>query len=369
MPFFLLVILIPPLLPFSRIARVRYNAGMRNLNKTYPLAHLAEHLGGTAVGDEHLSILGLCTLESPIPNNITFIRSESKDIALRALGKIPSTTAVIVPQEIAPPSAIINGPSLILVKESYPAFLNLIPLFFAEERPVVGIHPTAYIDPTATIGEGASIGAHAYVGPRCSIGKSLIMRSHARLYEDVSLGDDVTLYSGVSIRHGTTIKDRVTIHDNTVIGADGFGYTPDLKLGLRKVPQLGIVIIESDVEIGANTCIDRGAFGPTMVGHGVKIDNLVQIGHNATIGNFTIVCGGCGIAGSTKIGDGVVLGGKVGVADHLTIPSGSRVGGGSSVLTSLPEPGDYIGYPAIKASEWWRAQASIRKIARGKKRK
>ena len=369
MPFFLLALLIPPLLPFSRIARVRYNAGMRNLNKTYPLSHLAEHLGGTIVGDEHLSISGLCTLESPLPDNFTFIRTESKDAALRALGKIPSTTAVIVPQEVAPENAIVNGPSLILVKESYPAFLNLTPLFFAEERPPIGIHPTAYVDPTATIGEGASIGAHAYVGPRCSIGKNLIMRSHSRLYEDVSLGDDVTLYSGVSIRHGTNIKDRVTIHDNSVIGADGFGYTPDPKLGLRKVPQLGIVIIESDVEIGANTCIDRGAFGPTMIGRGVKVDNLVQIGHNTTIGNFTIVCGGCGIAGSTKIGDGVVLGGKVGVADHLTITSGVRVGGGSSVLTSLTEPGDYIGYPAIKASVWQRAQVSIRNLARGKKRK
>jgi UDP-3-O-[3-hydroxymyristoyl] glucosamine N-acyltransferase len=342
---------------------------MRNLNKTYPLSHLAEHLGGTIVGDEHLSISGLCTLESPIPNNITFLRSESKDAAHRALEKVPSPTAVIVSHEIAPQTTLINGPSLILVKESYPAFLNLISLFFAEERPAVGIHPTACIDPTATIGEGASIGAHTYVGPRCSIGKNLIMRSHARLYEDISLGDDVTLYSGVSIRHGTKIKDRVTIHDNSVIGADGFGYTPDPKLGLRKVPQLGIVIIENDVEIGANTCIDRGAFGPTMIGRGAKIDNLVQIGHNATIGNFTIVCGGCGIAGSTKIGDGVVLAGKVGVADHLTIASGARIGGGSSVLNSLTEPGDYVGYPAINASDWWRTQVVLRKMARRGKKK
>lgn len=342
---------------------------MRNLNKTYLLSHLAEHLGGIIFGDETLSISGLCTLESPLQNNITFLKSGSQDAAHRTLAKVPPTTAVIVPLEIAPPTALVDGPSLILVKESYSAFLNLIPLFFEDERPTQGIHPTAYVDPTATLGEGASIGAHAYVGPRCTIGRNLIMRSHARLYEDVSLGDDVTIYSGVSIRHGTRIKDRVTIHDNTVIGADGFGYTPDPKLGLRKVPQLGIVIIEDDVEIGANTCIDRGAFGPTMIGRGVKVDNLVQIGHNVTIGNFTIVCGGCGIAGSTKIGDGVVLGGKVGVADHLTITSGVRIGGGSSVITSITEPGDYMGYPTIKASEWRRAQVIIRNMARGARKK
>lgn len=342
---------------------------MRNLNTTHPLSHLAEHIGAKIVGDETLTITGLCTLENPIPHNITFIRSESKETAQRTLAKLPPDITVIVPESIAPTSPPPNGASMLIVQESYQAFLNLIPLFFAEERPTLGIHPTAFVDPTASIGEGASIGPFVYIGPRCSIGRNVTMHGHSRLYEDVTLGDGVTLYGGVSIRHGTQIKDRVTIHDNTVIGADGFGYTPDPKLGLRKVPQLGIVIIESDVEIGANSCVDRGTFGPTVIGRGVKIDNLCQIGHNTMVGNFSIVCGGSAIGGSTKVGDGVIVGGKAGIADHVTISSGVRIGGGSAVLNSLKEAGDYLGYPAIKAFEWRRMQVSIRNLNRAGRKK
>jgi UDP-3-O-[3-hydroxymyristoyl] glucosamine N-acyltransferase len=342
---------------------------MRNLNKTHPLSLLAERINAKILGDASLTISGLCTLEDPIPNNITFIRSDSREKVQRELAKIPAHTAVIIPEVVAPTDPLPNGAPVLVVKESYSSFLNLIPLFFEEERGAIGIHPTAHIDPTAIIGEGASIGAHVFVGPRCIVGKNVTMHSHSRLYEDVTLGEMVTLYSGVSIRAGVHLKDRVTIHDNSVIGADGFGYTPDPKLGLRKVPQLGNVIIESDVEIGANTCIDRGAFGPTIIGRGTKIDNLVQIGHNAVIGNFSVICGGSGIAGSTKIGDGVVIGGRVGVADHVTIASGVRVGGGSGVTTNLTEPGDYMGFPTVKASEWRRLQVSLRQSTRGARKR
>jgi UDP-3-O-[3-hydroxymyristoyl] glucosamine N-acyltransferase len=342
---------------------------MRNLNKTHALSHLAEQIGAKILGNDTLAISGLCTLENPLPHSITFIRSESKEAVQRALTNVPATTAVIVPLTAAPTEILPDKAPLLVVKESYPAFLNLIPLFFAEERPPIGIHPTALIDPTASISEGASIGAFVSVGPRCSVGKNVTIHSHARLYEDVTLGDNVTLFSGVSIRNDTRIMDRVTIHDNSVIGADGFGYTPDSKLGLRKVPQLGNVIIESDVEIGANTCIDRGAFGPTVVRRGTKIDNLCQIGHNVTLGNFSIVCGASAIGGSTTIGDGVVLGGKSGVADHLTLVSGVRVGGGSGVINSLTEPGDYMGFPAINASIWRRMQVTLRNTTRGARKR
>ena len=369
MPFFLPSRLDSHLLPFSPIARVRYNAGMRNLNKTHALSHLAEQISAKILGSDSLAISGLCSLENPLPNSITFIRSESKEAVQRSLANVPATTAVIVPESVAPTSALPDAAPLLLVKESFPAFLNLIPFFFAEERPPVGIHATAQIDPTASIGEGASIGAFVSVGARCCVGKNVTLHCHARLSEDVTIGDDVTLFSGVSVRNGTQIKDRVTIHDNSVIGADGFGYTPDPKLGLRKVPQLGNVIIESDVEIGANTCVDRGAFGPTVIGRGTKIDNLCQIGHNVTLGNFSIVCGASAIGGSTKIGDGVVLGGKSGVADHLTLVSGVRVGGGSGVINSLTEPGDYMGFPAIKATDWRRVQVTLRNTTRGARKR
>jgi len=342
---------------------------MRNLNKSYPLAHLAEHVGGTVVGDPTLIISGLCTLETPLPNQITFIRSASADTVHREVGKLSSTSAVIIPEQLAPTERTPEGPSLILVQESYASFLNLIPLFFSNVEVAPGIHPSAIIDPSATIAPDARIGACCVIGARTSIGKGFTMYTHARIQEDVVIGDSVTIHSGVSIRNGTQIKDRVTIHDNTVIGADGFGYTPDPKLGLRKVPQLGIVQIESDVEIGANTCIDRGAFGPTIIGQGTKIDNLVQIGHNVTIGRFSILCGNAAIGGSTKIGNQVVISGKVGIADHLTIVDGVRIGGGTAVITSLKQSGDYMGFPAIPAAEWRRLQVTLRKSTRSARKK
>jgi UDP-3-O-[3-hydroxymyristoyl] glucosamine N-acyltransferase len=343
---------------------------MRNRNTSYPLSHLAEQIKATVIGDSTLNIKGLCTLEAPIADHITFIRSESPEAARRAVEKLPPTCAVILSQALSEGQSLpTNGRSLLLVDAPYHAFLNLIPLFFEEVSGTPGIHPTATVDPTATIDEGASIGPGCYIGPRAVIGKNFTMHPNARVFEDVSIGNSVTLHSGVAIRHGTIIKDRVTIHDNAVIGADGFGYTPDATVGLRKVPQVGNVRIESDVEIGANACIDRGAFGPTIIGRGTKIDNLSQIGHNVVLGNFVIVCGQVGIAGSCTVGDGVVLGGQVGVADHITINKGIRVGGGSGVTTNLSDPGDYMGYPALLANDWRRIQVSLRKLIRPGRKK
>jgi UDP-3-O-[3-hydroxymyristoyl] glucosamine N-acyltransferase len=342
---------------------------MRNLKKSYALSQVAAHVGGAVVGDPTLVISGLCSLEAPIPHHITFMRSSSGDAVNRALEKLPNSSAVIIPEQLAPATHSPTTASLILVKESYPSFLNLVPLFFEETKSAPGVHPTATVDPTATLGEGASIGSGCFIGAHTTIGKNFTMHPHARIQEDVTIGDNVTLHGGVSIRNGTQIGDRVTIHDNSVIGADGFGYTPDPKLGLRKVPQLGVVQIESDVEIGANTCIDRGAFGPTVIGQGTKIDNLVQIGHNVTLGKFCVVCGHVAIGGSTKVGNQVVLGGKVGVADHLVIGDGVRIGGGAAVITSLPNQGDYVGYPAIPATDWRRIQVTLRKSIRPTRKK
>jgi UDP-3-O-[3-hydroxymyristoyl] glucosamine N-acyltransferase len=344
---------------------------MRNRNTSYPLAYLAEQIKGTLVGDPTLTIAGLCPLEAPAAHHITFIRSESPDSVSRGFGRIPASCAVILKEGLISSTAdrSVNSPSAILVKEPYPAFLDLIPLFFEEIVGAPGIHPNASIDSSAMIGEGASIGAGCYVGPGTVIGKHFTMFPNARILGDVTIGDSVTLHAGVSIRHGTKIADRVTIHDNAVIGADGFGFTPVPLVGLRKVPQIGGVRIESDVEIGANACIDRGAFGPTVVGRGTKIDNLAQIGHNVVLGTYVVVCGQVGIAGSSTIADGVVLGGQAGVADHLSISKGVRVGGGSGVTTNLSEPGDYMGYPAIPAQEWRRLQLSFRKTTRRKQKK
>lgn len=340
---------------------------MRILNTSYPLSTLAERLGGAVHGNSSLIISGVCTVDNPEGNKITFIRSRSKEFVGKQLASLPTTAAALIPSHATPDRLPSSGPAVIVVKDSYSAFLDLLELFFEEERPARGIHPSALIDPSATVAPGASIGPYCFVGARSSIGHDATLYPHVRIAEDVLLGRSVTIHSGVSIRERTQIRDRVTIHDNSVIGADGFGYTPDPQLGLRKVPQLGHVVIESDVEIGANTCIDRGAFGPTSIGAGTKIDNLVQIGHNVTIGSHCIICGNVAIGGSTTIGAGVVIGGKTGVADHIEISSGARVAGGSGVTSTISEPGDYIGFPALRAPEWRRIQVQLKKMVRTKK--
>jgi len=174
------------------------------------------------------------------------------------------------------------------------------------------------------------------------------------------------LYSGVAIREGSRIGTNVIIHNNSVIGSDGFGYLQDPKVGLRKVPQVGTVEVGDYVEIGANTTIDRGAVGSTIIGPHTKIDNQVQIGHNVVLGSHCVVCAKVGIAGSCKVGSGVVFGGGVGVADHVTIVSGVRLSGYSGVYSDILEPGDYMGVPAIKAGTYRRQQAIISRMTKGK---
>jgi UDP-3-O-[3-hydroxymyristoyl] glucosamine N-acyltransferase LpxD len=195
------------------------------------------------------------------------------------------------------------------------------------------------------------------IGEDVRIEEGAVLRDRVTLYPHSSVGARTVLHSGVVIREQCRIGADCILHNNTVIGADGFGYVPDRKVGLRKVPQIGNVEIGDRVEIGSNTCIDRGAFGSTLVGAGTKIDNLVQIGHNVVIGSNCIICGQVGIAGSAVIGDRVVLGGSVGVADHVTIVPDVRIGARGAVHTSIEKPGDYAGFPIMPARAWRRMMA------------
>lgn len=337
---------------------------MRYRSTSYTAKQLAEIAKGRLLGETDTVTSDLCALDYAKAGSVTFIKSNSAEQVTKQLALLPTPLVVLVPEKLTPPT-IPFGISLILVPDSYGAFLNLIPLFYEESPLKARVHETALIDPTAEVDSTASIGAYCVIGPRSKIGQGSVLHPHVRIYEDVTILDSVRIYSGVSIRANTVIGARTIIHDNAVIGADGFGYTPDPAEGLRKVPQIGNVIIESDVEIGAGTCIDRGAFGPTIIAKGAKIDNLVQIGHNTSIGEYSIVCGQAAIAGSCKIGRRVVVGGGVGIADHIEIVSGVRLGGRAGVTTSLLEPGDYLGFPAVKANAWRRMQVQMRRLIKG----
>jgi UDP-3-O-[3-hydroxymyristoyl] glucosamine N-acyltransferase len=332
---------------------------MTLITASYSLEYLSDRVHGKILGDKNQTITGLCTLDEPQKDHIAFIRAKGPNAISKALRSFKGSAAFVLVDDF-PMDLDLGGTSVVLVSDPYAAFLDTISLFHKEECVPAGIHPTALVDPTATIDATASIGAFCLVGPNVSIGARVVLESNVRVLADAQIGEDVVLHSGVVVRERCVIGRQCIIHDNTVIGADGFGYAPDKVLGLRKVPQLGSVKIAERVEIGANSCVDRGALGDTTIGMGTKIDNLVQIGHNVTIGRFCIICGQVGIAGSTVIEDGVVLSGQVGVSDHRRLVSGVRVGGGAPVTEDITEPGDYFGHPLLKAREWHRHQTELR---------
>lgn len=292
-------------------------------------------------------------------DHVTFLRVKSVRSLEEAIRALAGAVA-LVPAALLSAQTDLGTATVIAVSDPYAAFLDLVPLFFEEHLPAAGIHPTAVIDPRASIDASASIGAHCIVGAAAVVEAHAILHPNVTVCADARIGARTILHSGVVVREQCALGARCVVHNNSVIGADGFGYIPDPQRGLRKVPQLGTVEIADDVEIGANTCIDRGALGNTHIGRGTKIDNLVQIGHNVNIGSYCIICGQAGIAGSTTIEDRVVLGGQSGVADHLRLASGVRVGGGAAVTEELLEPGDYMGVPIMRAIEWRRHSVELR---------
>jgi UDP-3-O-[3-hydroxymyristoyl] glucosamine N-acyltransferase len=343
---------------------------MRHRHATHTAKQLSQKVNGSLRGDPNLTLRTISSFENPQPNTLVFVREASRSSEQKLLSSELGLCILVSEAGMAAGryDTMNECNTLISVPDPYSALLDLLPLFFEPLLPPRGIHPTAEVHPSARIGSDVSIGAHCNVGADVEIGDTTVLHSNVTLYERCHIGRGVTLHSGVVIREECIVSDRCTIHNNTVIGADGFGYVPDPNIGLLKVPQVGKVLIDSDVEIGANSCIDRGAFGDTVIGKGTKIDNLVQIGHNVTIGKGSILCGQGGVGGSVSIGDGVILAGASGIADHVSIASGVRVGGKSGVTNSLTSPGDYVGYPAIPASQWRRMIAHCNRLARRKGR-
>ncbi len=228
-------------------------------------------------------------------------------------------------------------------------------------QPAPGIHPSAVIAPDATIGEGASIGPHVCIGARTKIGRNVRLHPGVSISEDVILGDDCYLYPNVVIRERCTLGSRVIVHAGSVIGTDGFGYRWD---GSKhaKIPQIGTVVIDDDVEIGSCTCIDRAKFNETHVGRGTKIDNLVQVAHNVRIGMFSIVCGQVGIAGTVTIGNGVILGGATLVRDHVTIGDRVTAAGNTGIADDIEPNTTISGVPAVPHRQNLREQSAIKRL-------
>jgi UDP-3-O-[3-hydroxymyristoyl] glucosamine N-acyltransferase len=339
-------------------------------NVSLSVKEIASLVNGEVVGNQESKVHGLCPLDAPLANHLSFVRSVSLE-TLSTLLKDCTLSALLVPdtifqgltndQKSKRASELTGGVSLILASDPAAALFSLVPNFYQDERPAPGVSPLASVDQSATVDPSASIGAFAVIGPRSRIEANAIIHPHVVLYQGVHIGARSVLHSGVVVREDCSVGADCIIHNGCIVGADGFGYSPDKSGRLTKIPQVGNVVIHDSVEIGANTCVDRATLGATQIGAGTKIDNLAQVGHNVRIGRSSIICGHVGIGGSSTIGDGVVIGGQSGVRDHIQIDSGVRVGGRSGVSNNL-RAGDYLGYPAISAGDWHRQIAALSRI-------
>jgi UDP-3-O-[3-hydroxymyristoyl] glucosamine N-acyltransferase len=305
--------------------------------KSMKLSELADHIGGQVTGDPAVAITGLGTLDRAVDGQITFLANP------KYASKINTTKASAI---VFPRATDTCGRNGIIVENPYLAFAKLLTLFTSHKRISRGIMPGAHVGDDVVMGEEATIHPGACIGDRVRLGSRVTIHSNATIYEGVVLGDDVTIHAGVSVREGCRIGNRVVIHNGTVIGGDGFGYAPDNE-GWFKIPQVGIVIIDDDVEIGANCTVDRAALEVTHIGRGTKIDNLVQIAHNCQIGENCMIVAQTGIAGSVTLGKHVTLGGQVAIVDHATIGDNAMISGQSGVFNNVEAGAVLSGTPAI----------------------
>jgi UDP-3-O-[3-hydroxymyristoyl] glucosamine N-acyltransferase len=316
---------------------------------------LAAWVGGEVVGDGDLSIVAARPLSEAGPGDLTFVETDKHFAAWESSAASAA---------IAPKSLPVNGKPLIRVRDPLSAFATIVVALrgAAPSTHTGRIDPTAIVHPTARLGPDVTVGAYAIVGAETVLGARCELHPGAQVGRNCRLGDDVTLFPRVVVYDDCVLGDRVSIHAGAVIGADGFGYRTQQGRHI-KVPQLGHVEIGNDVEIGACTTIDRGTFGPTRIGDGTKIDNLVMIGHNCQIGRHNLIVGQAGLAGSVTTGDYVVLAGQVGVADHLTIGDGAVVGAQGGVAQSVPPGAKMLGTPARPIVEAHRMFAASMKMA------
>ena len=304
------------------------------------LSEIADRLDGKLEGDASIEITAVAGLKEAGEGDISFLSNPKYAAQVAETG----ASAVIVPNDWDRSSPC----ALIRVENSDEAFATAAELFF-EPVPVpqAGVHPTAVVAESATLGEGVSVGAHCTIEEGVVIGTNTVIQSNCVVGYKTVIGAHCVLYPLVSIREFTEIGDRVIIHNGTVVGSDGFGYAVQKDGSRTKIPQIGKVVIEDDVEVGANVAIDRARFGKTRIGKGTKIDNLVQIAHNVVVGEHSVMCGQVGISGSTTVGSRVILAGQAGLAGHLEVGDGAIVGAQSGVMKDIDAKDFVIGSPAM----------------------
>src|SRR5690554_5906586 len=316
------------------------------------LSKLAGVVGGEMTGDKNLEITGVSGIDNALPGTITLVMG----VQALPLAKKSGAAAFILPKDL-------EAPGLTGIKTANPrlAFAKLLGYFHPPRNPRPGIHSSAVIERGFHCGDSCYVGPLVFIGRNVTLGDRVIIHPGAVIEEETKIGSDTEIHPNVTVKNRTVIGSRVIIHAGAVIGSDGFGYVPD-EGGHYKIPQVGYVKIEDEVEIGANVTIDRATTGRTLVRGGTKIDNLVQVAHNVEIGRDSLIIALSGIAGSTRLGDRVTLAGQAGLKDHITVGAGAVIAARGMVIGNVPSRAFFSGQPARPHAETMRIQAAAGKL-------
>lgn len=316
---------------------------------------IADYIQGSVEGDENATVHTFAKIEEGVPGAISFLSNPKYTHYLYNT----QSSIVLVNEDLTLTEPV--KATLIRVKNAYESVAKLLQLYQATLPRKTGIDALAFISPSAKIGKDCYIGAFTYIGDNVTIGDETQIYPHTVIEDGTTVGNKCILYPNVTVYNNCKLGDRVTIHAGSVIGADGFGFAPNAE-GYDKIPQIGIVTIEDDVEIGANSCVDRSTMGTTIIRKGVKLDNLVQIAHNVEVGENTVMSAQTGVAGSTKIGKWCMFGGQVGIAGHISIGDKVSLGAQSGVPSSLKGGQTLIGTPPVEPKAYFKSIAITHKL-------
>ncbi len=319
------------------------------------LFDIADFVGGEITGDGNLEIKNLAKIEEAVSGDLTFLYLSQYEKHFDST----QASAILVKPGFEKSR---NDIAYIEVPDPNKAFFKLVRKFFPPDFPLEGIDKTAFVHPDAQLGENTSVGKNVVISRGCRIGKNVKIFHNTVLLEDVEIGDDCLIFQNVSVREKCKIGNRAIIHPGTVIGSDGFGFEPDKEGRFHKIPQIGNVIIEDDVELGSNVSIDRASIGSTIIKQGVKVDNLVQIAHNVYIGEDTVISAQAGISGSTKVGKNCFILGQAGLTGHIEIADNVILIAQAGVSKSILKAGTYFGSPAKELKTAFKLESHIRNL-------
>lgn len=316
---------------------------------------IAAYVGGEIIGDENVTVCTFAKIEEGVKGALSFLANPKYASYIYDT----QSSIVLVNSDFIPERPI--QATLIKTANAYESLAKLMTLYESVKPKKTGISPMASVAASATIGENVYIGPFVSIGEKAIIGNNTVIEANTSVGDNATVGSDCILYNHVTIYHDCKVGNRCILHAGSVVGADGFGFAPGAN-GYEKIPQIGIAILEDDVEIGANTCIDRATMGATIIKRGVKLDNMVQIAHNVIVDEHTVMAAQCGVAGSTKIGSWCMIGGQSGISGHIKIGNQVKIGGNSGVNNSIKDCKTIMGYPAFEHTQFARATVVFKKL-------